>query len=24
MEGNYRQRLYRLKSWLGADMMAAA
>lgn len=24
VEGNYRQRLYRLKSWLGADMMAAA
>jgi len=24
MEGNYRQRLYRLKSWLGADMMVAA
>jgi TPR repeat protein len=24
LEGNYRQRLYRLKSWLGADMMAAA
>lgn len=24
MEGNYRQRLYRLKSWLGTDMMAAA
>ncbi|MTW09784.1 hypothetical protein GM658_04160 [Pseudoduganella eburnea] len=24
MEGNYRQRLYRLKSWFGADMMVAA
>jgi TPR repeat protein len=24
LEGNYRQRLYRLKSWLGAGMMAAA
>ncbi|WP_374585371.1 hypothetical protein [Pseudoduganella sp.] len=24
MEGNYRQRLYRLKSWLGAGLMAAA
>jgi len=24
VEGNYRQRLYRLKSWLGADLMAAA
>ena len=24
VEGNYRQRLYRLKSWLGAGLMAAA
>ena len=24
MEGNYRQRLYRLKSWFGAGLMAAA
>lgn len=24
VEGNYRQRLYRLKSWLGADLKAAA
>ncbi|WP_028103133.1 tetratricopeptide repeat protein [Pseudoduganella violaceinigra] len=24
LEGNYRQRLYRLKSWFGAGMMAAA
>ena len=24
VEGNYRQRLYRLKSWVGADVMVAA